>query len=63
MTTLPESPAVIDWSYYKSAVAKAGMVDDFEKKVSSCLSKTRISIIVSTKYRSTCSMILTNDCH
>lgn len=32
MTTLPESPAVIDWSYYKSAVAKAGMVDDFEKK-------------------------------
>lgn len=33
MATLPESPAAIDWSYYKSAVAKAGMVDDFEKKV------------------------------
>ncbi|XP_077379767.1 ATP synthase peripheral stalk subunit d, mitochondrial [Festucalex cinctus] len=32
LTSLPESPAAIDWSYYKSAVAKAGMVDDFEKK-------------------------------
>lgn len=37
MATLPESPATIDWSYYKSAVAKAGMVDDFEKKVSASL--------------------------
>ncbi|XP_077426382.1 ATP synthase peripheral stalk subunit d, mitochondrial-like [Vanacampus margaritifer] len=32
LASLPESPAAIDWSYYKSAVAKAGMVDDFEKK-------------------------------
>ncbi|XP_041838183.1 ATP synthase subunit d, mitochondrial [Melanotaenia boesemani] len=32
LTSLPETPAAIDWSYYRSAVAKAGMVDDFEKK-------------------------------
>ncbi|KAM9818077.1 ATP synthase subunit d, mitochondrial [Syngnathus typhle] len=32
LTSLPESPVAIDWSYYKSAVAKAGMVDEFEKK-------------------------------
>lgn len=33
LTSLPEKPATIDWSYYRSAVAKAGMVDEFEKKV------------------------------
>ncbi|XP_049901095.1 ATP synthase subunit d, mitochondrial isoform X2 [Epinephelus moara] len=32
LSALPETPAAIDWSYYKTAVAKAGMVDDFEKK-------------------------------
>lgn len=41
MATLPESPATIDWSYYKSAVAKAGMVDDFEKKVSASLTASQ----------------------
>ncbi|XP_074539474.1 ATP synthase peripheral stalk subunit d, mitochondrial [Halichoeres trimaculatus] len=32
LSSLPETPAAIDWSYYRGAVAKAGMVDDFEKK-------------------------------
>ncbi|KAM4611761.1 ATP synthase subunit d, mitochondrial-like [Polymixia lowei] len=32
LASLPETPAAIDWSHYKTAVAKAGMVDDFEKK-------------------------------
>ncbi|XP_043970512.1 ATP synthase subunit d, mitochondrial [Gambusia affinis] len=32
LASLPEAPAAIDWSYYRSAVAKAGMVDEFEKK-------------------------------
>ncbi|XP_032420107.1 ATP synthase peripheral stalk subunit d, mitochondrial [Xiphophorus hellerii] len=32
LASLPETPAAIDWSYYRSAVAKAGMVDEFEKK-------------------------------
>lgn len=31
--SLPEAPVAIDWSYYKKAVANAGMVDEFEKKV------------------------------
>merc|ERR1712002_1112051 len=30
--SLPEAPVTIDWSYYRSTVAKAGMVDEFEKK-------------------------------
>ncbi|XP_023265824.1 ATP synthase subunit d, mitochondrial-like [Seriola lalandi dorsalis] len=34
LASLPEKPAAIDWSYYRSAVAKAGMVDEFEKKFS-----------------------------
>ncbi|XP_008285498.1 ATP synthase peripheral stalk subunit d, mitochondrial [Stegastes partitus] len=34
LTGLPEKPAAIDWAYYRSAVAKAGMVDEFEKKFS-----------------------------
>ncbi|XP_035515206.1 ATP synthase subunit d, mitochondrial-like [Morone saxatilis] len=32
LSSLPEAPAAIDWSYYRSAVAKAGLVDEFEKK-------------------------------
>ncbi|KAM4598613.1 ATP synthase peripheral stalk subunit d, mitochondrial isoform 1-T2 [Polymixia lowei] len=34
LASLPEKPVAIDWSYYRSAVAKAGMVDEFEKKFS-----------------------------
>ncbi|KAM3865201.1 ATP synthase subunit d, mitochondrial-like [Diretmus argenteus] len=32
LASLPEAPAAIDWSYYRSAVARIGMVDEFEKK-------------------------------
>ncbi|NXD16051.1 ATP5H synthase, partial [Nothocercus nigrocapillus] len=34
LASLPEKPPAIDWAYYKAAVAKAGMVDDFQKKFS-----------------------------
>ncbi|XP_063315106.1 ATP synthase subunit d, mitochondrial [Pelobates fuscus] len=32
LTSLPEKPPTIDWAHYRAAIAKAGMVDEFEKK-------------------------------
>ncbi|XP_056310189.1 ATP synthase subunit d, mitochondrial [Danio aesculapii] len=32
LASLSEKPATINWSHYRAVVAKAGMVDEFEKK-------------------------------
>lgn len=32
LASLPATPVTIDWNVYRSTVAKAGMVDEFEKK-------------------------------
>ncbi|XP_069510941.1 ATP synthase subunit d, mitochondrial [Ambystoma mexicanum] len=34
LSVLPEKPPTIDWAYYRTAIARAGMVDEFEKKFS-----------------------------
>ncbi|XP_056406276.1 ATP synthase subunit d, mitochondrial [Hyla sarda] len=32
LTSLPDKPPAIDWALYRSAIAKAGLVDEFETK-------------------------------
>lgn len=44
LASLPEKPPTIDWAHYKAAVAKAGMVDEFQKKVSTFAS-LRIALL------------------
>ncbi|XP_075033976.1 ATP synthase peripheral stalk subunit d, mitochondrial [Mixophyes fleayi] len=34
LTSLPAKPPTIDWTHYRATIAKAGMVDEFEKKFS-----------------------------
>ncbi|CAI9546030.1 unnamed protein product [Staurois parvus] len=32
LSSLPVKPPTIDWAYYRTAIVKAGLVDEFEKK-------------------------------
>ncbi|XP_074928182.1 ATP synthase peripheral stalk subunit d, mitochondrial-like [Chelonoidis abingdonii] len=51
LTSLPEKPPspAIDWVYYKTAVAKAGIVDEFERKYNAlklhCQKQSRINVL------------------
>uniref|UniRef100_A0A5F9D7I7 Uncharacterized protein n=1 Tax=Oryctolagus cuniculus TaxID=9986 RepID=A0A5F9D7I7_RABIT len=33
LVALPDNPLSVDWASYKANVAKAGLVDDFEKRM------------------------------
>ncbi|KAM3921215.1 ATP synthase peripheral stalk subunit d, mitochondrial [Leptodactylus fuscus] len=35
LTSLPTKPPTIDWAHYRTAIAKAGLVDEFETKFNS----------------------------
>ncbi|KAM8946268.1 ATP synthase peripheral stalk subunit d, mitochondrial [Pelodytes ibericus] len=37
LTSLPEKAPTIDWAFYRAAIAKAGLVDEFEKKFSTLI--------------------------